>query len=140
MANKQLDIQACKVFVCPNLSLIDVKGKELGLSDEAIQKSKKVLTEFLKKTYHHPPFASVKSLFPAVLYIGSNLNNEIRTQEECAMMCGNAEVTCRRWIHEICFVVKISQNCDDFGCRFGDKFCKKYSPESEWCQFAVWEK
>jgi hypothetical protein len=48
---KDLDKQACRTFVCPNLALIDEKGKELGLRDATIKKAKDMAIEYFTKTY-----------------------------------------------------------------------------------------
>ncbi len=39
---KDLEKDACEKFVCPNMSLIDEKGKELQLKDNTIEKAKEL--------------------------------------------------------------------------------------------------
>lgn len=76
MTNKALDIEACKLFVCPSLNEMDNNCKKLGLDDETIIICKSIATEYLKKTYHKPKYSSIKFVIPAFIYIGSNLYYE----------------------------------------------------------------
>lgn len=73
MTNKELDIEACKMFVCPNFNEMGDKCKKLGLNDEDIKRCKDIGIEYLKKTYHAPKYASIKSVIPAFIYVGANM-------------------------------------------------------------------
>ncbi len=101
LKGKDLDKYSCKVFVCPNINQIDIKGKELSLSGGAIELARDIAIAYLKKTYHKPKYSSINFLVPAFLYIASFLKNEARTQKEVARVCGFTEVTVRRWTKEI---------------------------------------
>ena len=104
---KDLDKKGCKAFVCPNLSLIDKKGKELQLKDATIKKAKDIAVEYFKKTYHRPHYSSVKYLLPAFIYIASILENERRTQWDVANIFGMTITTIRKWYRDISDVLDI---------------------------------
>jgi len=106
-------VEGCKVFVCPNLSLIDIKGKELGLSEDAIKESKELAITYLKKTYHHPKYSSIKKVLPSFIYItgilrynqkglrGSGDRGDHRTQRDVAKVFGCSEANLRKWNMQI---------------------------------------
>lgn len=78
-----------KDFVCPDLSIIDKKGKELKLRDDTIEKAKDFATKYFEKTYLTPKYSSPKYLMPAFLYIaaihgGYKYEGERKTQKEIA--------------------------------------------------------
>jgi TPR repeat protein len=77
---KDLDKQACRTFVCPNLALMDEKGKELELKDVTIKRAKDMAIEYFKKTYQEPHYSSAKNLLPAFMYMASIIENDRRTQ------------------------------------------------------------
>lgn len=104
---KDLDKQACKTFVCPNLSLIDEKGKELNLKDETIKTAKDMAIEYFKKTYRMPHYSSAKHLLPAFTYIASILKNERKTQWDIEIVYGVSCVTIRKWYLDISKVLNI---------------------------------
>ena len=102
LANKKLEIEACRTFACPNLSLIDEKGKELGLGDATIKKAKDMAIGYLKKTYHDPVYLSAKNLMPSFLYIASVMegnpgNKDRRTQREVSDVFNIGIPTIRKW-------------------------------------------
>lgn len=97
MVNKELEKKACEIFVCPNLSLIDQKGKELNLKDSTIKRAKDLAIEFFKKTYHKPPYSSAVFLLPSFLYIASVLEGERKFQIEVAAVFGTTSATINRW-------------------------------------------
>lgn len=98
---KDLDKQACKTFVCPNLSLIEEKGKELYLKDETIKRAKDMAIEYFKKTYREPHYSSAKHLLPAFIYIASIIEDDRRTQWDIEKVCGINSVTIRKWYRNI---------------------------------------
>lgn len=105
LKGKDLEKFVCKTYVCPDINQIDVKGKELGLSEDTIDLARNIATKYLKKTYHKPNF-SIKYLVPAFLYIASSLIKEFspqdfRTQKEVAKVCKCSEVTVRKRTREI---------------------------------------
>lgn len=65
---------------------MDTNCKKLGLDDETAKICKSIATEYLKKTYHEPKYASIKSVIPAFIYIGANMYYEDRIRY---IMCGN---------------------------------------------------
>lgn len=112
MKVKDIEILACKTFVCPNLSLIDEKGKILLLNDDTIKNAKNLAIEYFKKTYHRPPYSSAKFLLPAFIYITSVIESkkcpeERRTQREICTVFEIKEPTIRKWTHHIIDELKI---------------------------------
>lgn len=97
MTAKELEILGCKTFVCPNLSIIDEKGKELGLSEKTIKKAKDIAISYFKKTYRRPPYSSAKCLLPSFIYMASIIENERRSQTSIADMFGMSHSTIRKW-------------------------------------------
>ena len=98
---KDLEIRACKEFICPNLGLIEQKGKELYLSDETIKRAKDLAIEYLKKTYHTPHYSHIKYLLPSFLYMASILDHDRRFQDQVAEVFGISTVTIRKWNEDI---------------------------------------
>lgn len=101
MTAKELEMLGCRTFVCPNLSLIDEKGKELGLREETIKKAKDIAISYFKKTYHRPPYSSAKHLLPSFIYIASVVERERRTQTDIADVFGMSHSTIRKWYNGI---------------------------------------
>jgi transcription initiation factor TFIIIB Brf1 subunit/transcription initiation factor TFIIB len=103
LANKKLEIEACRMFACPNLGMIDQKGKELGLMDDVIKRAKDMAIEYFKKTYHNPQYLSGKNLMPSFLYIASNMEDkngsgkDRRTQLEVSNAFNLGIPTIRKW-------------------------------------------
>ena len=104
---KELEKRACKTFVCPNLSLIDEKGKQLQLKDETIKRAKDMAIEYFKKTYRNPHYSSAKHLLPAFTYIASIIEGERRTQWSIEQVYGINSVTIRKWYRDISNVLNI---------------------------------
>lgn len=98
---KDLEIRACKEFICPNLYLIEQKGKELYLSDETIKRAKDLTIEYLKKTYHTPRYSHIKYLLPSFLYIASIIDGDRRFQDQVAEAFGISTKTMRKWNEDI---------------------------------------
>ncbi len=110
MANKALEIQACKVFVCPNISMIDQKGKELELGDHVIKRAKDIAVEYFKKTYHNPIYLSSKNLMPSFIYIASIMEDDClykRTQKEISYVFDVGMPTIRKWNKHIIDVLEL---------------------------------
>lgn len=103
---KDLDKQACK-FTCPNLSLIDRKGKELQLKEETIERAKNMATEYFRRTYRIPRYSSSRYLLPAFLYIASKFEKERLTQFDIEKAFGISSVTIRKWYKDIADVLNI---------------------------------
>lgn len=104
---KDLDKQACRTFVCPNLSLMDEKGKELGLRDVTIKKAKDMAIEYFRKAYQMPHYSSVKHLLPAFMYIASIMEKDRRTQWDMEIAYNVNSATIRKWYKDISSVLDI---------------------------------
>lgn len=122
MVNKELDLEACRVFVCPNINLVDEKCRENNISPEIIENIKGMLHEYLKATYHYPRYRDVKMLFPAVLYIVTNMKimNGKKTVDTrgntsygytldfcCSVFGFSTSTTTRKWVRDILKELKI---------------------------------
>ena len=131
MDRKELDIQGCRTFVCPNISLIDEKGKELLLKDETIKRAKELAIEYFKKTYRMPHYSSARHLLPAFIYIASVLEGDRRFQKEVAEVFGTTNVTITKWYRDIVETMGLNLIRDDVTSdmervREGAKILKKY--------------
>lgn len=98
---KELEILGCRTFVCPNLSIISEKGKELNLKEETIERAKNLAVEYFKKTYHIPHYSSVKSLLPAFIYVACVLEGEKINQIDIIKVFGTSQSTIRKWYIDI---------------------------------------
>lgn len=101
MDRRELEIQGCRTFVCPNISLIEEKGRELLLKDETIKRAKDLAIEYFKKTYKRPHYSSAKHLLPAFVYIASIMEGERRFQKEVAEAFGTTNITITKWYRDI---------------------------------------
>lgn len=94
---KKLEIQGCRTFVCPNLSLIDEKGKELNLREDTIKRSKDMAIEFFRKTYHKPRFSSARHVIPGIVYLACILEDDKRLRDDIAKAFGVGSCTVTKW-------------------------------------------
>lgn len=101
MEKGELEVIGCKTFACPNLNLIDEKGKELGLRDETIKRAKDMAIEYLKKTYHKPHYSSSIYLLPSFVYIASILEGNAISQKMVRDVFGASDATMRKWNKDI---------------------------------------
>ncbi len=97
MTPEDLKARAYEVFVYPNLSIIENKGKELNLKDKTIERAKDMAVEYIKKTYHHPRYSHIKFLLPAFVYIAAILDDDRRSQYDIAQAFGISESSLRKW-------------------------------------------
>ena len=104
---KDLEKQAYETFVCPNLSLIDIKGRELKLSDVTIKRARDLAIEYFKRTCQHHRYSSVRYLFPAFTYIATIMENERRTQQDIESVYKITRVTISKWYLDIINVLDI---------------------------------
>lgn len=109
---KELEIQGCRTFVCPNLSLINERGKDLNLKEETIERAKNLAVEYFKKTYHRPHYSSAKHLLPAFIYVASILEGEKIYQTDVAKVFGMSHSTIRKWYHDITDTLSIDVKRD----------------------------
>lgn len=113
---RDLKIKACRVFVCPNVKLIEEHGRALNLSICAMQLTRIIAQTYLKKTYNLQHYGSGKSLIPAFLYMGGLLAGEIKTQAKIADICKSTEGTLRHWHQRIIKDLDL-KDFDDIGYR-----------------------
>ncbi len=104
---EELEREACKKFVCPNISLIDDRGKELGLRDVTIRKAKDLAVQYFRNTYHSPNYASVKHVLPGIVYIAAKLGREKITQREIAKGFDVSHCTVNKWYKDVMKVLGI---------------------------------
>jgi transcription initiation factor TFIIIB Brf1 subunit/transcription initiation factor TFIIB len=103
----ELERMGCRKFVCPNISLIDEKGKELGLRDVTIRKAKEIAVEYFRKTYHHPHYSSVKHVLPSMVYIASKLERDKIIQRDIAKGFDVSHCTINKWYKDVMKVLDI---------------------------------
>ena len=113
---RDLKIKACRVFVCPNIKLIEEYGKALNLSSCAMQLTRIIAQTYLKKTYDLQHYGSGKYLVPAFLYMGALLAGETKTQAEIADICKSTGGTLRHWHQRIIKDLDL-KDFDDTGYR-----------------------
>jgi transcription initiation factor TFIIIB Brf1 subunit/transcription initiation factor TFIIB len=94
---KKLEMKGCKTFVCPNLSIMEDRCKELNINTGTIEKSKSMAIEFFKKTYHKPHYSSARHVIPSIVYIVCMLEGEKRSKKEIAKAFGGSHVTLKKW-------------------------------------------
>lgn len=110
---KDLELKGCKKFICPSLNLIDIKGRELKISEKAINRAKDLADQYVKKTYQRPHYPSIKHVIPAFIYIASILENDWKnrkTQFEVAQAFETTEGTVRKWYRDIIEVLDIRKD------------------------------
>ena len=98
---KDLEIRGCRTFICPNMSLIDEKGKELLLKDRTIKRAKELAMKYFKDTYQRPNFSSARHLLPSFVCIASVIEGDKRFQKDIAQVFGTTNVTIHKWNIEI---------------------------------------
>lgn len=104
---KDLEIRGCKEFICPNLGLIEQKGKDLYLNDETVKRARGLAIEYLKKTYHAPRYSHIKYLLPSFLYIASIIDDDRRHQDKVADAFGISTKTVRKWNEDIIYTLDL---------------------------------
>jgi hypothetical protein len=102
-----LEAIGCRTFAGQNLTLIDEKGKELGLSDETIKKAKAMAIEYLRKTYRRPHYSSIIYLLPSFVYIASITDGNMIQKKRVADVFGTSGVTVNKWNKDIIDTLKI---------------------------------
>jgi len=105
---EELENKAYETFVCPNLSLIDIRGRELKLNDATIERAKDLAIEYFKRTRRDHHYSSVKYLLPAFTYIATIIEDERRTQLDIGNVYGVTRVTIRKWYLDIMSVLDIN--------------------------------
>lgn len=104
---KELEIQGCRSFVCPNLGVMETRCKGSNIRDGVIERSKCLAIEYFKKTYHRPHYSSARNVIPAIVYIASIFEDEKRSKAEIAKIFGVSHVTIRKWQIDVMKVLDI---------------------------------
>ena len=94
---KDLEIQGCRKFVCPNISLIEEKGKELSLKDGTIKRAKELAMKYFKDTYRKPRYSCARYLLPSFICVASIIEGDKKFQKEIAEVFGTTNVTITKW-------------------------------------------
>lgn len=101
LIGKGLEREGCKVFVCPNISLIYEFCKRLNLTDAVAECAKEMAIDYFKKTYHSPKYSSAKPVIIACIYIASITKNEPKNQLELGEICGCSYFSIRKWYRAV---------------------------------------
>jgi len=113
---KDLEMEGCKKYICPNLNLIDLKGRELKISDKAIKRARDLADQYVKKTYQRPHYPSIKRVIPAFIYVASILEDDWKdrkTQLEVSEAFETTEGTVRKWYRDIIETLNIRKDIID---------------------------
>lgn len=113
MTIKELEIQGCRTFVCPNISIIEEKGKELSLKDGTIKRAKELAMKYFKDTYRKPHYSSAKHLLPSFICIASIMEGDKRFQKEIADVFDTTNVTIVKWNRIIVETMGLDIECDN---------------------------
>lgn len=106
---KELEMQGCRTFVCPNLSIMEERCKDLNIRGDTIERSKNMAIEYFKKTYHKPHYSSARHVIPSIVYIVCVLEGEKRTKEEIAKAFGTSSITIRKWQKDVMRIMDIKE-------------------------------
>lgn len=107
---KELEIQGCRKFICPNIGLIEEKGKELSLKDETIKRAKELAIKYFKDTYRKPHYSSARHLLPSFIWVASIIEGDRRFQKDIAAVFGTTNVTITKWNRDIVETMGIEHN------------------------------
>lgn len=110
---RELEKQGCRTFVCPNISLIDEKGKELSLKDGTIKRAKELAMKYFKDTYHKPHYSSARHLLPSFICVASIMEGDNRFQKEIAEVFGTTNVTITKWNRNIVKTMGLDIECNN---------------------------
>lgn len=110
---RELEIQGCRTYVCPNISLIDEKGKELSLKEGTIKRAKELAIKYFKDTYHKPHYSSARHLLPSFICVASIMEGDNRFQKEIAEVFGTTNVTITKWNRNIVKTMDLDIECNN---------------------------
>lgn len=113
MTIRELEIQGCRTFICPNISLIDEKGKELSLKEETIKRAKELAMKYFKDTYRKPHYSSARHLLPSFICVASIMEGDNRFQKEIADVFGTTNVTITKWNRNIIKTMGLDIECNN---------------------------
>lgn len=106
---KTLEMQGCRTFVCPNLSIIEEKCKTSNIRSDIVERSKSMAMEYFRKTYHRPHYSSARHVIPAIVYIASILEGDKRSKVYIANIFGVSYITIRKWQTDVMEVLDIEK-------------------------------
>lgn len=106
---EELEMQGCKTFICPNLSIMEEKCKEANIETNIIERSKSMAIEYFRKTYRRPHYSSARHVIPAIVYIASILEGDKRSKVKIAKAFGVSHVTIRKWQSDVMEVLDIKK-------------------------------
>jgi hypothetical protein len=106
---KELEMEGCRTFVCPNLSTMEEICKEANVGANVIERSKSMAFEYFKRTYHRPRYSSARHVIPAIVYIASILEGEKRSKVKIAKTFGVSYITVRKWQPDVMEVLDIKK-------------------------------
>lgn len=115
MSESNLERQACKVFVCPNIKTIEPLCDRLLLElanhsarttlrydpEQMKRVSKAIAVAYFKRTYAKPRYASPAPVIASCVYIAGKLTNNWVTQAAVAKHSDYQETTIRKWAKNI---------------------------------------
>ena len=110
---RELEIQGCRTYVCPNMSLIDEKGKELSLKDGTIKRAKELAMKYFKDTYRKPHYSSARHLLPSFICVAAIMEGDNRFQKEIAEVFGTTNVTITKWNRNIVKTMGLDIECNN---------------------------
>jgi len=110
---RELEIQGCRTYVCPNISLIDEKGKELSLKEGTIKKARELAMKYFKDTYRKPHYSSARHLLPSFICVASIMEGDNRFQKEIAEVFGTTNVTITKWNRNIVKTMGLDIECNN---------------------------
>jgi len=108
---RELEIHGCRTYVCPNISLIDVKGKELSLKDGTIKRAKELAIKYFKDTYSRPHYSHAKYLLPSFICIASIMEGDYILQKKLAKVFGTTNATIVKWNRDIIETMDLPLEC-----------------------------
>lgn len=110
---RELEIQGCRTYVCPNISLIDEKGKELSLKEGTIKRARELAMKYFKDTYRKPHYSSARHLLPSFICVASIMEGDNRFQKEIAEVFGTTNVTITKWNRNIVKTMGLDIECNN---------------------------
>lgn len=110
---RELEIQGCRAYVCPNINLIDEKGKELSLKEGTIKRAKELAMKYFKDTCRKPHYSSARYLLPSFICVASIMEGDNRFQKEIAEVFGTTNVTIVKWNRDIIKTMGLDIECNN---------------------------
>lgn len=108
---RELKIQGCRTYVCPNIGLIDEKGKELSLKDDTIKRARELAIKYFKDTSSKPHYSYAKYLLPSFICIASIMEGDHILQKKLAKVFGTTNATIVKWSRDIIETMSLPLEC-----------------------------